>query len=81
MRRPSQSSEESISIRSWTVPDEWHDSDAGEVCSSSSSSMSIPNCPLAPSLGGSGSDIDVTLDVDDMMPSLVEQVSRMLGHC
>ncbi|CAE7295240.1 unnamed protein product [Symbiodinium natans] len=81
MRRPSQSSEESI--RSWTVPDEWRDSDARECSEAGSSSSSatmhaMPDLPLAPSPGGGrGSDRDVMLDVDDMMPSLIEHVTRM----
>ncbi|CAE6926770.1 unnamed protein product [Symbiodinium sp. CCMP2592] len=75
MRRPSQRSEESI--QSLTVPDEWPDSDAREACSVGSS-MTIPNLDMAQSPGGSiGSVHEVMLEMDEMLPRVVEQVTRM----
>ena len=92
MRRPSQTSE--ASIRSWAVPGEWHEGDARDArdewrhegdareASSSSSFMTIPDLHMAPSLGGtSTSDHTVMPDMDDLVPSLVELVARILGLC
>ena len=79
MKRPSQRSEQSI--QSWTVPDEWHDSDAREGSEGCSGSYTMPDLPLPASPGGSIGSDDGMFDVDVMMPGLVELVARMLGHC